>query len=139
MNNLQTFDEFINESYGGPVGVTFNNIPFGPPNRELYIHLDDKISVLDFRSEEWMSDRQLDEWKTFNKFIKANKFKTSSSVIEQYKEKYHTFILDGYYEVSDANNQNSELTQRVNNHLISFMVPNFYLKKGKIEYGEGAD
>jgi len=126
MKNLHTFEEFLNESYNGPVAVTFKDVPFSPMNNELYFTMDKKIEVLDFRTWPEFKDKP---FIALEKTLKSDGFDTK---IDTKKRKV---ILNGFYEVFDANNNNSQLVQTSKNHTIEFIIPNFYLKQGKVEYG----
>ncbi len=125
MKNLQTFEEFLNESYNGPVAVTFKDVPFSPISNILYFTMDGKMEDLDFRTWPEFNDKP---FIALEKKLKSNGFDTEIDI------KKRKVILNGFYEVFDANNNNSRLVQTSKNHTIEFNISNFYLKQGKVEY-----
>jgi len=125
MKHIKTFEGFLNEAYNGPVAVTFKDVPFSPIDNTLYFTVDGKIEVLDFRTWPEFNDKPFIE---LEKKLKSDGFDTKIDI------KKRKVILNGFYEVIDANNKNSKLVQTSKNHTIEFNVPDFYLKQGKVEY-----
>jgi len=115
----------LNESYNGPVAVTFKDVPFSPISNILYFTMDGKMEDLDFRTWPEFNDKP---FIALEKKLKSNGFDTEIDI------KKRKVILNGFYEVFDANNNNSRLVQTSKNHTIEFNISNFYLKQGKVEY-----
>lgn len=128
MKNIQTFEEFLNESYRGPVAVKFKNVEFEPiMYKELYFTIDGKITVLNFGFS-ISPDARDKAFIDTQKQLKTLGFDTELDV------KKKKVLLNGFYEVYDANNRNVELRQTHNNHYISFTIPESVLKRGSVEY-----
>jgi len=128
MNHIHTFESFLNESYTGAVAVTFKNVEFEPiMSKELYFTIDGKTKVLNFGPQMFMSDANTKDFFDTQKQLEALGFDTGLDV------KKRKVLLNGFYEVYDANNKNAQLVQTYNKHSISFIVPESTLKKGIVE------
>ncbi len=125
---IKKFEQFIKESYSGPVSVIFKNESFSPiMNKVVYFTIDGKIHPLDFYSFPTFDEKS---FISLEKELKTKGFDTKIDT------KKRVILLNGFYEVIDANNNNSKLVQTSKNHTIEFNIPTFYLKKGKVEYSE---
>jgi hypothetical protein len=132
MKHLHTFEEFLNESYNGPVAVTFKKVNFDPARyKTLYFTIDGKLTALDFlalRFPKTMSKAALKAFDDVQKELVSMGFDTTLDISKQ------VVVLNGFYEVFDANNGNFQLVQTHKNHSISFNITEGTLKKGMIEY-----
>ena len=129
MKNLHTFEEFLNESYNGPVAVTFKKVDFEPiMAKTLYFTIDGKITALNFGPKMFVSEADLKDFIDVQKELMSIGFDTTLDISKR------IVVLNGFYEVFDANNRNVQLVQTHKNHSISFNIPENTLKKGAIEY-----
>lgn len=129
MENIKNWKTF-NESYCGIIKVVFNNPIKISSNwdgsKGMFITLNKDLFSIDFSS--FKNERQIKENKKVSKFLSENNFDT------KFDEK--NLILSGKYEVYDVKNGVKELIQYSENNSVKFLISEFYVRKGDVEYSD---
>lgn len=129
MENIKNWKTF-NESFCGIIKVIFNNPIKISSNwdgsKGMFITLNKDLFSIDFSS--FKNERQTKENKKVSKFLSENNFDT------KFDEK--NLILNGEYEVYDVKNGVKELIQYSENNSVKFLISEFYVRKGDVEYSD---
>jgi hypothetical protein len=133
MKHIQTFENFLNESYTGPESVEFNKLSFDSiMDKTFYVTLAGKIYPLDFGSIMFMSDESKDNWKKLKKELNAKKFDTDLEFSSDFSKRL--IVLNGLYDVKIAPNRKVELIQDSKGVSLSMFLPESVLKKGNVNF-----
>ena len=135
MKNLRTFEEFVNESYIGPVGVEMKNYKYSGHVDTISVKLNNKEYRLrmELKFPRQVSKEDIKTFESLEKELKRLKFPTKVEYSENLEWSKQNLILDGYYDVYH-NMKGYTLIQTVGKNTLEFFVYSFVLKNGKVTH-----